>query len=73
MQSVAYSTLSLNLHSISLLSTFPPAGPALHAEVGDTIEVTLKNSLPFPVNMEPGGVTFANPVTVNTGDTYTYR
>jgi FtsP/CotA-like multicopper oxidase with cupredoxin domain len=31
-------------------------GPTLHAEVGDALVVTVRNSLPFPVNFEAGGL-----------------
>jgi len=34
-------------------------GPAIHAEVGDTIEVTFKNNTPFPAAMHPHGVFYA--------------
>ncbi|KAI8463551.1 MAG: multicopper ferroxidase [Monoraphidium minutum] len=48
-------------------------GPALRAEVGDTIVVVLRNNAPFPVNAEPGGLDAPNAVSLNTGDTLTYR
>jgi hypothetical protein len=31
-------------------------GPVLHAEVGDALVVTVRNTLPFPVNFEAGGL-----------------
>jgi hypothetical protein len=33
-------------------------GPMMRAAVGDTIEVTLRNNLDFPINMIPEGVTY---------------
>jgi manganese oxidase len=33
-------------------------GPALEAEVGDTIKVTFKNNTPFPASMHPHGVLY---------------
>lgn len=54
--------------------TCHPAGPALHAEVGDTLVVVLKNNLDFSINMMPGGVHMAGGApNVNPGDTYTAR
>jgi hephaestin len=34
-------------------------GPVIHAEVGDTIEVTFKNNTPFGASMHPHGVFYA--------------
>ncbi|GBF99637.1 multicopper ferroxidase [Raphidocelis subcapitata] len=48
-------------------------GPALYAEVGDTITVVLRNNAPFPVNAEPGGVAASPAALVNPGGTLTYR
>jgi hypothetical protein len=59
---------------VSCLCPSLSAGPALHAEVGDTIEVVLRNNLDFAINMMPGGVYMAGGApTVNPGDTYTAR
>ena len=33
-------------------------GPALQAEVGDTLKVTFKNNTPFPASMHPHGVLY---------------
>jgi hypothetical protein len=33
-------------------------GPMMRAVVGDTIEVTLRNNLDFPINIIPEGVTY---------------
>lgn len=41
--------------------------------MGDTIVLTLRNNAPFAVNAEPGGLDFTTPVTLNPGDTVTYR
>lgn len=49
------------------------AGPALHGEVGDTIQVVLKNNLDFPVNIMPGGIGASVAPLVNPGDTYTAK
>ena len=49
------------------------SGPALHAEVGDTIVLVLRNNAPFAVNAEPGGMDAPLPVSLNPGDTITYR
>lgn len=57
-----------------LLSITLQSGPALHAEVGDTLVVVLKNNLDFPINMMPGGMHMdGGAPTVNPGDTYTAR
>lgn len=46
----------------------------MHAEVGDTLEVVVKNNLDFPVNILPGGVTARDgSPAINPGDTYTAR
>ena len=34
-------------------------GPVIHAEVGDRIEVVLRNNSPFPVSLHPHGVQYA--------------
>jgi FtsP/CotA-like multicopper oxidase with cupredoxin domain len=49
------------------------AGPALYAEAGDTLEVTLRNRMAFPVNLEPSGLMFPTPVVLNPNETFTYR
>eukprot|EP00879_Flechtneria_rotunda_P000261 GHRR01000344.1.p1 GENE.GHRR01000344.1~~GHRR01000344.1.p1 ORF type:complete len:1159 (+),score=375.53 GHRR01000344.1:116-3592(+) len=48
-------------------------GPAIYAEVGDTINIVLKNKLEFPINILAGGVRAEGAPTVNPGDTYTAR
>jgi hypothetical protein len=48
-------------------------GPALHAEVGDTLILILKNNAPFPINAEPGGMLFEPPVAVQPGENVTYK
>lgn len=53
--------------------THPFPGPALHAEVGDTIVFVLKNNAPFPVNAEPGGILSAPSAAANPGEVITYR
>ncbi|CAD7698221.1 unnamed protein product [Ostreobium quekettii] len=47
-------------------------GPPLFAEVGDTLEVVLRNDLPFAINFDVQGVVLQNGV-VNTGEALTYR
>lgn len=49
------------------------AGPALHAEVGDTLQVVLRNNLDFPINIMAGGVADKAAPSVNPGDTYTAK
>ena len=34
-------------------------GPVIHAEVGDTVEVVLRNNTPFPVSLHPHGLRYA--------------
>src|SRR5688572_29466683 len=34
-------------------------GPVIHAEVGDRVEVTLRNNTPFPVSLHAHGVQYA--------------
>ncbi|KAF6265588.1 Cupredoxin [Scenedesmus sp. NREL 46B-D3] len=48
-------------------------GPALHAEVGDTIHLVLRNNLDFPINVMAGGVSSEGAPIVNPGDTYTAK
>lgn len=40
-------------------------GPVIYGEVGDTIEITLKNTGSHPFNMEPHGVFFDKPLTTS--------
>lgn len=49
-------------------------GPALHAEVGDTIVVTFRNQTRHPVDIAPTGVVSdPKPTAVKPGSTRTYR
>ncbi|WIA14174.1 hypothetical protein OEZ85_002716 [Tetradesmus obliquus] len=48
-------------------------GPALHAEVGDTLQVVLRNNLDFPINIMAGGIANEAAPSVNPGDTYTAK
>jgi hypothetical protein len=48
-------------------------GPALDAEVGDTINFVLRNNLDFPINVMAGGVRSKGAPIVNPGDTYTAK
>lgn len=48
-------------------------GPKMHAEVGDTVVVVLRNNAPFPVNVEAGGVLASPAAPANPKDTVTYR
>jgi hypothetical protein len=45
----------------------------LHAEVGDTVVLVLRNNAAFSVNAEPGGLQAGNPTPVAPGRTMTYR
>jgi len=47
--------------------------PALHAEVGDVLEVVLKNNLAFPINILPGECGWRPPPPLNPGDVATNR
>lgn len=54
------------------------AGPVLHAEVGDVLEVVLVNNLDFAINLSPGIPVGSSsdggaPPTLNPGDTHTAR
>jgi hypothetical protein len=51
----------------------PCSGPALHAEVGDTINLVLRNNLDFPINLMAGGMRSESAPIVNPGDTYTAK
>lgn len=48
-------------------------GPLIHAEVGDVIDVTFENALPFPVNLEPTGVEYVKPGPVPPGNRTKYQ
>jgi hypothetical protein len=50
-----------------------PAGPVIRAEEGDAIVITLANKLDFAVNIEPGGVAFADNTDVAPGNTSTFE
>jgi hypothetical protein len=63
----------LQLPAMLMLSNVLFAGPALHAEVGDTIHLVLRNNLDFPINIMAGGVSSEGAPTVNPGDTYTAK
>lgn len=45
----------------------------MHAEVGDTLHVVLRNNLHFPINLVAGGVKMDGAAAVNPGDTYTAK
>ena len=49
-------------------------GPIMHAEVGDTIQVTFKNNAPLPLDVEPmGGIIGPLCKPIPKGSTATYR
>jgi hypothetical protein len=46
----------------------------MHAEVGDMVEVVLRNTLDFPINIISGGVSASSAESsINPGDTATTR
>ena len=47
-------------------------GPVIRAAEGEVIEVTLHNNLEFSINIEPSGVMYNKPVTLNPGETGVY-
>lgn len=49
------------------------AGSPIHAEVGDELIIVVKNMLPFPVDVEPSGLVYGEPIAVYPGQTVEYR
>lgn len=54
-------------------ATNPSPGPPIHAEVGDTVRVVLRNNLAWPINLMAGGVRAEDPPLLNPGDTFTHK